>query len=349
MRLNDLLNMITLCTIITGIGIGLAAPAQAMGAFQDVGGTIITDPSCTSFSGPEALCAAVSTSGTLTVNRFDGTAWTGFQDLGGIVVRKPNCTYQGIRNAICAVIGTDSSVFVNHFDGFTWSGFKPIGGSSISDAACTGIRVTEFVHCAIIGADGALYVNTFNGVEWKGFRKLGGNYIFNPTCAEDHTFVGAFCAAVTTLGRLDGWKFTGAGGWSRMPQTVGANISADPSCTDIGHDGILCAVRAGSSLVVNRADNGFLWTFLTNLGGILTAAPSCTKGPPGANVTALCAVRGTNSGVFVRSLDGNIWSGFQAVSGVLMVGAPSCTSFGRAQTLCGVRSTNNHLFVSVGP
>jgi hypothetical protein len=48
MRLNYLLNMITLRTIFTGIGLSLAVPAQAMSAFQDKRGPIVTVPSCTS-------------------------------------------------------------------------------------------------------------------------------------------------------------------------------------------------------------------------------------------------------------------------------------------------------------
>jgi hypothetical protein len=48
MRLNYILIMITHCINIAGIGLSLAVPAQAMSAFQDKGGPIVTVPSCTS-------------------------------------------------------------------------------------------------------------------------------------------------------------------------------------------------------------------------------------------------------------------------------------------------------------
>ena len=353
MKLNHLLSTITLCAI-TSIGLGLTMPAQAWTAFQDKGGTMVTDPSCTAFGVNDVLCASVSTRGTLTVNHFNGISWAGFQDLGGIVVRKPNCIRWSLLGAMCAVIGTDSAVQVNRFNGATWSGFQALGGISVSDPACAsagGLGLND-AHCAIIGTDGALYVNRFDGANWLGFQKLGGSYIYNPTCTEDYTFGGVFCAAVTTGGKLDGWKYN-VGVWSKMPQSAnpGAAITADPNCAGIGQNKILCAVRAGGSLRVNRADNGFTWPFFQNLGGILTAAPNCTLSSPpfGAMPTAVCVVRGTNSGVFINRFDGSNWSGYQPITGANTVGAPSCTFLRNAQSLCGARGTNNHLYVTVDP
>src|SRR5688572_8855321 len=102
--------------------------AQAPAAWQDHGGTLVTDPSCTGFGVGEVVCAAVGAGGTLIVNRFDGAVWTGFEDLGGIVVRKPSCTRWGILPAVCAVIDAQSRVQVNIFNGQAWSGFQSLGG-----------------------------------------------------------------------------------------------------------------------------------------------------------------------------------------------------------------------------
>jgi hypothetical protein len=351
MKLNHLLSTIMLC-IATGVGFCVTTSANAWSGLQDAGGTMVTDPSCTTFAGTQALCASVSTDGTLTVNHFDGTRWTGPQDAGGVVVRKPNCTHESLFDAMCAVIGVDQALYVNHFNGAAWSGFTHLGGVSMSDPACTGITGLSEMHCAIIGVDGALWVNDHDGIGWSGFKKLGGNYIYNPTCTEDYTFGGAFCAAVTTDGKLDGWKYAN-GVWGRMPNPVsaGAAITADPSCTGIGRQDILCAVRAGNSLRVNFANNGFTWPRFSNLGGILAGAPSCTlsSSPFDATPTAVCAVRGINSAVFINSFNGSSWSGYQALPGTTTVGAPSCTATNAAsQPLCAARGTNNHLYISVG-
>jgi hypothetical protein len=323
--------------------------AQAPPRWQDQGGTLVTDPSCVGFGLGEVVCAAVGARGTLIVNRFDGTNWKGFEDLGGVVVRKPSCARWGLLPVLCAVIDTQSRVQVNVYNSATWTGFQLLGGQSISEPACVG---TAFIgnfatHCAIIGVNGALQINTFDGTQWSGFKSLGGSYIYNPTCTQDWTFAGVFCAAVTTGARLEGWKNVsgGTGSWVQMP-AVGSQVTADPNCSGIGAGKILCAVRSGTRLKVNRADDTSTWPLFTDLGGILMAAPGCMPNlhPLLGTPTATCAVRDTNSAVQMISFDGSTWSGFQLAPGVNTVGSPSCTFVGQTQKLCGVRGTNNHLY-----
>ena len=324
--------------------------AQAPPAWQDHGGTLVTDPSCVGFGLGEVVCAAVGAGGTLIVNRFDGTNWLGFEDLGGVVVRKPSCARWGILPVLCAVIDTQSRVQVNIYNGQAWSGFQLLGGASISEPACVGTAFLGFsaTHCAIIGVNSALHVNTFDGTQWSGFKRLGGSYIYNPTCTQDWTFGGVFCAAVTLGAKLEGWKnVSGAtGAWVMMPGAIGAQITADPNCAGIGREKILCAVRSGTRLKVNRADDATTWPVITDLGGILPGSPACipNTNPFPATSTATCAVRDMNSGVQTINFDGSTWSGFQLSPGVRMVGSPSCTFVGQTQKLCGVRGTDNHLY-----
>jgi len=314
------------------------------------GGPMVTDPSCAAFGVGEIVCGAISVNGTLIVNRFDGTAWTGFQDLGGTFVRKPSCMRMGILMAACAVIDTASRVQVNTYNGSSWNGFQSLGGTTtVSQPSCTGrptLGVAAETHCAVIASDGALWTGRFIGTEWQGLQKLGGNYAYNPTCTDDWVLFGngVFCAAVTVGGKLEGWKFNGT--WTRMPQAVGANITADPHCAGIGELRILCAIRSGSRLMVNRADTAATWPVFTDLGGILTAAPSCFPGsnPHLFTSTAICAVRGTNSAIFMIGFNGIAWGSYEMLPGVMTVGQPSCIFFSQSGTLCAVRGTDNHLY-----
>jgi len=326
--------------------------AQAPAAWQDHGGALVSDPSCAAFGAGEVVCAAVGAGGTLIVNRFDGAIWTGFENLGGIAVRKPSCTRWGIFLVACAVIDTQSRVQMNIFNGSTWSGFQLVGGQSVSEPACVG---TAFIgsfatYCAIIGVNGALQVNRFDGTRWSGFQSLGGSYIYNPTCTQDWTFAGVFCAAVTIGAQLEGWKNATGASWVKMPQAVGTQVTADPNCAGIGaangQGKILCAVRSGTRLKVNRADDVSAWPLLTDLGGILMAAPGCmpNSNPFLPTTTAVCAVRDTSSAVQMITFNGSTWSGFQLVPGVSVVGAPSCIFFGQTQKLCAVRGVNNRFY-----
>ena len=71
--------------------------------------------------------------------------------------------------------------------------------------------------------------------------------------------------------------------------------------------------------------------------GVLTVAPS----------KAVCAARGTNSELFANLFDGAIWSGYEPLPGV-NAGPPSRTQ-GGVLALCGVRGTDNRLYLNVGP
>lgn len=322
--------------------------AQVGPRWQLNGGPISTDPSCAAFGSGEVLCGALSVSGSLIVNRFNGTNWTGFEDLGGTFVRKPSCMRVGILPAACAVIDTSSRVQIKMWTGSSWNNFQVLGGTSVSDPACIGRPNLGLIetHCSFIGADGALWTGRFSDSEWQGFQRLGGNYAYNPTCTQDWELFGnhIFCAAVTTSGRLEGWRF--AGTWTKVPRAVGTNITADPHCAGIGVFRILCAVRSGSRLMVNRADDETTWPVFTDLGGILTAAPSCfpASNPFNTTSTAICAVRNANSGIHMIGFNGIEWGSYELVPGVIMLGQPSCVFFGSTRTMCAVRGTDNHLY-----
>jgi PASTA domain len=156
---------------------------------------------------------------------------------------------------------------------------------------------------------------------------------------------------VTTTGQLRVRRFSGT---SWEPPTIltlpnNTFITADPSCAFVNQDQLICGVRgADSALYVTRFDGiGFLP--FQNLGGILAAAPSCTSDNVGSPVPmAVCAVRGITSKLFVNQFIASTWSGYQPILGANINGAPSCTLLSVAQALCGVRGTDNRLWVTMG-
>src|SRR5271154_4711399 len=75
----------------------LSAPAQAQFIFntlQNLGGSVITAPSCTGARG-STFCGAVGVDGHLLLNQIADSSSLGFTDLGGIVIGKPSCTHFG--------------------------------------------------------------------------------------------------------------------------------------------------------------------------------------------------------------------------------------------------------------
>jgi hypothetical protein len=356
---------------------------------QDLNWGLVANPSCTfraveAVAGSNrkaAVCAVVGVNGHLFVNIFDGnsfvfdvSSWSGFTDKGGVIIGKPSCTHFGGLNdhVLCGTVGTDSNVFIDVFNGTSWSGFQPIGNIiSISDPVCTGIAGTEKAICAIIGTNSSLFFNTFDGTNWSGWGDLNllvgttARHTFNPTCTDDLNG-GALCGAVTTAGELRVKRFNGTS-WDpsptvltiQLPQVLGrpnqpVNIlmTSDPSCTVVNGTGqLICGVRgAGSGLYVWQFD-GTAFSNFQFLGGILATAPSCTAvDVEQNNPRAVCAVRGTDSGLYVNQFNNGIWTGFQPIQGVEINGAPSCTVMPTIpQVLCGVKSTNDRLYVTMGP
>jgi hypothetical protein len=51
----------------------LTAAQAVWGGLEDLGGSLVTDPSCT-FRSSGAICGVVNAGGQLEVNRFDGTS-----------------------------------------------------------------------------------------------------------------------------------------------------------------------------------------------------------------------------------------------------------------------------------
>jgi hypothetical protein len=364
----------TLCT--------QTAPAQAQLIFnplENLGGSVVTAPSCTGAIST-SFCGVVGVNGHLLLNQIMDFNFLGYTDLGGIVIGKPSCTQfgrpgdQNTFRVLCGVIGTDGAVWVIRSDGSSLSAFTSLGGVSISNPACTGLSGSDKVICAVIGTNNHLFASTtLDGVNWTAFVDLdvGGTLIFNPTCMDIGDMIG-FCGAVTTDGelRLRRYEATISSpvSWENtyiitfppiILQTLGnarlvtggisspstTRITSDPSCATGFRVAVICAVRGSDDALYVSQFNGTTFSPFQFEGGTLAGAPNCAFG--------VCAVRGTDSELFVIPfLNNGITPAFTPVPGANISGDPGCTfhpnELGTLLVLCGVRSTDSTLRVTIG-
>jgi hypothetical protein len=356
----------------------LTAPAQAQFIFnplQNLGGGVVTAPSCAAAASGSTFCGVVGVGGHLFLNQIDNFTSLGYTDLGGIVIGKPSCTHFGIGRpeplfrVLCGVIGTDSAVWVIRFDGLSSSGFTSLGGIGISDPACTGLSGSTKAVCVVIGTNSHLFASTtLDGVNWTTFADLdlGGTLIFNPTCMDIGNMMG-FCGAVTTDGELRLKRFQAVSGpvscedtnIITFPAVVLQNlpsarlviggisipsttrITSDPSCAAGRAAAVICGVRGSDGALYVSQFNGARFSPFRFEGGTLAGAPSCAF--------AVCAVRGADSQLYV--IQPGIATAFTRVPGTNINGDPSCTLHpNQALTLlmlCGVRSTDSTLWITI--
>ena len=81
----------------------------------------------------------------------------------------------------------------------------------------------------------------------------------------------------------------------------------------------------------------------------MASSPSCTPfNTASATPKVICAARDANSQLMVNSsFDANIWNGFKTRPGVNMTGDPSCSVLGSTHASCGVRGTDNQLYINL--
>ncbi|HEY1541485.1 MAG TPA: hypothetical protein VGG01_03660 [Xanthobacteraceae bacterium] len=354
----------------------LTAPAQAQFIFnplQNLGGSVVTAPSCAGAPSGSTFCGAVGANGHLFLNQIGDLASLGNTDVGGIVIGRPSCTHFAIAQSqfrvLCGVIGTDSALWVTRFDGSASSGFVSLGGISISNPACTGLSGSTKAVCVVIGTNSHLFASTTqDGVNWTAFTDLdlGGTLIFNPTCMDIGDMIG-FCGAVTTDGELRLRRFQAASGsvaWQgtsiitfpptppealpkarvvtgvlSIPSTL--RITSDPSCAAGRSAAVICGVRGSDSALYVSQFNGATFSPFQFEGGVLAGAPSCAF--------AVCAARGADSQLYV--IQPGLTAAFKPVPGTNLSGDPSCTLHPNelltTLMLCGVRSTDSTLWITI--
>ena len=129
----------------------------------------------------------------------------------------------------------------------------------------------------------------------------------------------------------------GAGEW----QTIETAVSKEPAeCVSWSEGRIDCFARSfGGSLSWITFDNG-AWSAPKNLGGTLSAVPSCVvRGPGGINCFAPTS-RGVLATIY---LNGNNWSKWESLGGTLIPSRASCVSTAKDRIVCFSRDVQGQL------
>lgn len=186
------------------------------------------------------------------------------------------------------------------------------------------------------------------GPQWGGWENLGGGLTSAPTClapAENRLE----CYARDANGNLQRrwWDGSVWNGWETQPgvtmQMYDDGAGAGPSCSRDHAGTTHCFVWGSDNALWHRwfpqGSNGW-WE---SLGGVLTAAPSCTAAPDAPTIH--CYGRGTNGTVWQRVFDGNVWGPWVDRGGAPAMGTnPSCVARSGGRIDCMIVTANNVLF-----
>ncbi len=137
------------------------------------------------------------------------------------------------------------------------------------------------------------------------------------------------------------WASARAGEW----QQIDTAVAKEPAeCVSWMETRVDCFSRSfGGSLSWVYAENG-KWSAPRNLGGTLTAVPSCiVRGPGGINCFATTA-RGVLATI---SLNGDSWSKWSSLGGTLIPSRIACLTSGRDHVMCFGRGTQGQLLQRV--
>ena len=110
-------------------GLPAATQAQAQwGGWETLGGVILEDQECTTWSADRIDCFARGTDAAMWHRWWDGASWGGWESLGGIILESPDCTSWGPNRIDCFARGTDAALWHRWWDGSSWGGWESLGG-----------------------------------------------------------------------------------------------------------------------------------------------------------------------------------------------------------------------------
>ena len=93
-------------------GLPAATQAQAQwGGWETLGGVILEDQECTTWSADRIDCFARGTDAAMWHRWWDGASWGGWESLGGVILEQPECASWGSGRLDCFARGTDRAMW----------------------------------------------------------------------------------------------------------------------------------------------------------------------------------------------------------------------------------------------
>lgn len=321
------------------LGLHIAAPPPAeaaWGGWESLGGVILEDQSCTSWSADRIDCFARGTDAAMWHRWWDGSRWGGWESLGGVILESPDCVSWGPNRIDCFARGTDQAMWHRWWDGARWGGWDNLGGVIQDKPECISWGPNR-LDCFGRGLDGAMHHRWWDGSRWGGWENLGGVILEAPECvAWGSNRIDCFARGTDAAMHHRWWDGTRWGGW----ESLGGVILEKPECVAWGANRLDCFARGTDRAMYHRWWDGARWGGWESLGGIILEEPECVAWGPNR---LDCFARGTDLALHHRWWDGNAWGGWESLGGVILE-KPECTSWAANRLDCFVRGTDRAMW-----
>jgi hypothetical protein len=152
-------------------------------SFLDMGMPFASPPTGVMWAPGKLAVAAISTSGTLYYNYFDGGTWSGFSSFGDGFTGSPAAVAWG-RNQLTLFARHGTNLHQRVWDGATWSPWQDLGDGVTSDPTAVSWG-GDHLSVAVLGPDKQILYKHYAGGAWSPsqttWQDLGGSFDQAPT------------------------------------------------------------------------------------------------------------------------------------------------------------------------
>ena len=249
-----------------GNAAGLFHSVYGSGSWQNLGGTITSEPGAWSRGGGIYCCAVRGqlVSGSYPVYVYDSSL--GWINLGANATSAPCGASNGSAQDVY-VLGTSGVIYHIHASGTSWGSWESLGGAGHSDPCATDTTAPSY-QVYVVGANGSVYENTYSGSgPWGGWRSLGTSTLMGGTAPTSCTDGSNFHLFYTVNNTLVHKVFSGST-WSGEEKINCNGILALTSGPTACMVGSTCHVFA-------RGNNGACWHISGTTGSWASTWDNC--------------------------------------------------------------------------
>jgi hypothetical protein len=294
-------------------------------SWTDLGGSFSSSPTGVMWAPGLLAAAAITTTGSLYYQYFDGASWSGWSDFGGSFQGQP-CAVAWGRNRLTLFARTTSNeLHARDWDGATWSSWESLGDGVASDPAAVSHEGNRLA-VAVRGINNTIrYKYTVDGVWFPSqttWDDLDGSFAGAPTM---HAWNGNDLSifAVNSAGRAFHRKHNGTA-WTETWEDLGIGpVASRLAVAAWGPTQFTLFGRGQDHRMKNKWFDGNAWApptdWADNLGGAFDGDPVAVT-YRGSWIELLAV--GTDSLLKHNVWDGTAWSGWTTLGGNF-VGSPA--------------------------
>jgi len=210
------------------------AESMAWTPWEDLGGTLTGDVSCTNWSLGGNLptnfkyridCFARGEDVGVHQRTWTGNAWLDWQNLDVAVSGSPECVSRKANHIDCIVIGANKATLHRALPGYPTKGsWTKIANGEKLASAIDCVSNVDRIACFTRATDGTLHHMWLSPTQWVGWTSLGGQIASAPSC------VGSRCFA---RGIDDAMVEAAVSGSEWVWRTHGGTIASEPDCLTV--------------------------------------------------------------------------------------------------------------------